>query len=41
LGFVLAHAVVIAGDGSSADVGIFADVGIPQLSQMIGFRAGA
>src|SRR4029077_13200400 len=40
LGAVLGTAVVIAGDGASADIGVGADKSVADIAQMIGLGAG-
>jgi hydroxymethylpyrimidine/phosphomethylpyrimidine kinase len=36
---VLVDAVVVAGDDSGADVGLFADLGVAQICEVVGLRA--
>jgi hypothetical protein len=38
-GLVFVYAIVVAGDGAGADIDLFADLAVPEVSQVVGFRA--
>src|SRR5882724_652007 len=40
LGLVLCEAVIVAGDGARADIGIGADMGIADIAEMVDLDAG-